>query len=182
MQGQKYQYGCAAAVLKSRLSAIVHLKRHFAKLSCADHFKVFAQPWGPALSLAGAQVCMLAKSLPDSVKAFLARLRGAQGWTWRDVKAQGEYDGDQGQRLGWHIQAIRVQSTYTHADPSPQGIKWPTLTVSRVSLRVCGGRRSGGTLMRRVDMAVTRVSGTGSTCISAEPSFCAGAGFTPGPA
>ena len=30
-------------------------------------------------------------------------------------------------------------------------------------------------------MAVTRVNGTGSTCISAGPSFCAGAGF-PGPA
>ena len=61
------------------------------------------------------------------------------------------------------------------------GIEALTLTVSRVSLRLSGGRRSGGTLMRSVDMAVTRLSGTGSTCISAAPCFMAGFGFAPGP-
>ena len=35
--------------------------------------------------------------------------------------------------------------------------------------------------MRSVDMAVTRLSGTGSTCISAAPSFMAGLGFALGP-
>lgn len=58
----------------------------------------------------------------------------------------------------------------------------PTLTVARVSLRISGGRRSGGTLTRSVDIAVTRLSGTGSTCISAAPSFPAGSGFAPAPA
>lgn len=75
-----------------------------------------------------------------------------------------------------------VNVLFNQAKRHRERLRNPTLTVSRVSFRVSCGRRSGGTFMRRVDMAVTKVSGTGSTCISAGPSFFAGAGFKPGPA
>ena len=75
-----------------------------------------------------------------------------------------------------------VDVLFNQAKRHRERLQNPTLTVSRVSFRVSCGRRSGGTFMRRVDMAVTKVSGTGSTCISAGPSFFAGAGFKPGPA
>ena len=50
------------------------------------------------------------------------------------------------------------------------------LTVRRVALRGSAGRRSGGMLTLRVEMAVTRFRGTGTTCISASLSSFAGVG------
>ena len=52
-----------------------------------------------------------------------------------------------------------------------------TLRVSRVDLRGSGWRRSVGRLTLSVDMALSRVRGTGSTCISALPSLLSGIGL-----
>lgn len=55
-----------------------------------------------------------------------------------------------------------------------------TRTVARVALRASMGRRSGGMLMRSVDMAVSNCSGTGSTFISPGRPRPAGSGLIPG--
>lgn len=52
-----------------------------------------------------------------------------------------------------------------------------TLSVSRVERRGSGWRRSLGKLTLSVEMALSRVRGTGSTCISALPSLLSGMGL-----
>ena len=52
-----------------------------------------------------------------------------------------------------------------------------TLRVRRVDRRGSGWRRSVGRLTLSVEMALSRVSGTGSTCISALPSLLNGIGL-----
>lgn len=66
-----------------------------------------------------------------------------------------------------------------HLPGSVQLLGLPTLTVLRVSMRAPTGRRSVGMLTRRAEMAVRSASGTGSTCISASPTFPAGLGRCP---
>lgn len=58
---------------------------------------------------------------------------------------------------------------------------WLTLRVSKVDRRGSGWRRSVGRLTLSVEMALSRVRGTGSTCISALPSLLSGIGLPPAP-
>ncbi len=52
-----------------------------------------------------------------------------------------------------------------------------TLRVRRVARRASGGRRSFGMLILRVEMALSKVMGTGRMCISALPSLLMGMGL-----
>ena len=52
-----------------------------------------------------------------------------------------------------------------------------TLRVRRVARRASGGRRSAGMLTLSVEMALSRVKGTGRICISALPSLLRGIGL-----
>ena len=52
-----------------------------------------------------------------------------------------------------------------------------TLRVSRVALLASGGRRSEGMLTLRLEMALSRVKGTGRITISALPSLLTGIGL-----
>jgi len=52
-----------------------------------------------------------------------------------------------------------------------------TLRVRRVARRASGGRRSFGMLILSVEMALSKVMGTGRMCISALPSLLMGIGL-----
>ena len=52
-----------------------------------------------------------------------------------------------------------------------------TLRVRRVARRASGGRRSLGMLILSVEMALSKVMGTGRMCISALPSLLMGIGL-----
>lgn len=52
-----------------------------------------------------------------------------------------------------------------------------TLRVRRVARRASGGRKSFGMLILSVEMALSKVMGTGKMCISALPSLLMGIGL-----
>ncbi len=67
---------------------------------------------------------------------------------------------------------------YTHNMKGMKaGRRGLTLRVRRVARRASGGRKSFGMLILSVEMALSRVIGTGRMCISALPSLLMGIGL-----